>query len=52
MEIVLEARLANFPLTLSRVDANSAVASGDNIRVATSADHLHFFDTDTELSIR
>ncbi|QVQ26273.1 ABC transporter ATP-binding protein [Achromobacter deleyi] len=52
VEIVLEARLASFPLTLSRIDANSAVASGDNIRVATSADHLHFFDTDTELSIR
>ncbi len=52
VEIVLEARLSSFPLTLSRVDANSLVASGDTIRVATSGENLHFFDTDTELAIR
>jgi len=52
VEIVLETRLGALPVTVSRVDANSAIKSGDSIRVATSGEHLHFFDTDTELSIR
>ena len=37
--------------TIARIDARSTVAAGEQVRLAMDANHVHFFDPDTELTI-
>lgn len=37
--------------TVARIDARSQFATGENVNLAIDANHIHFFDPDTELTI-
>ena len=37
--------------TIARIDARSTVAAGESVKLALDANHIHFFDPETELTI-
>lgn len=37
--------------TVARIDARCTAVAGENIKLAVDANHIHFFDPDTELTI-
>ena len=51
-EILLETRVGSQGVTVARVDAETAIASGDQVRLSAQSGRLHFFDPDTELPLR
>jgi multiple sugar transport system ATP-binding protein len=51
-EIVLEARMGDFTLTVARVDPQSALKAGDAISVSAASEQLHFFNPKNEEAIR
>jgi multiple sugar transport system ATP-binding protein len=50
-EILLETRVGSHGITVARVPAETAIASGDQVRVSAQPGRLHFFDPETELPI-
>jgi multiple sugar transport system ATP-binding protein len=50
-EILLETRVGATSVTAARVDAESRVARGDQVRLSAQPGRLHFFDPETELPI-
>jgi multiple sugar transport system ATP-binding protein len=50
-EILLESRVGATSVTAARVDAESRVARGDQVRLWAQPGRLHFFDPETELPI-
>ena len=50
-EIVLETKVGDNRVTVARVPAESAVAAGDQVRLAAQQDRLHFFDPESGLPI-
>ncbi len=51
-EILLEARVGSQSVTVARVPAETAIASGDQVRLSAEPGRLHFFDPETELPLR
>jgi multiple sugar transport system ATP-binding protein len=51
-EIVLEARLGDFTMTVARVDPQLPLAVGETVRLSVPSEQLHFFDPETERAIR
>ncbi|MBV8394563.1 MAG: sn-glycerol-3-phosphate ABC transporter ATP-binding protein UgpC [Alphaproteobacteria bacterium] len=51
-EIQLEVGVDGARMTVARVDAEAAVATGDRVRLSAQPGRLHFFDPDSELAIR
>ena len=50
-EILLETRVGSHSVTVARVAAETAIASGDQVRLSAQPGRLHFFDPETELPI-
>jgi multiple sugar transport system ATP-binding protein len=50
-EILLETRVGATSVTAARVDAESKVTRGDQVRLSAQPGRLHFFDLETELPI-
>ena len=50
-EILLETRVGATSVTAARVDAETRIARGDQVRLAAQPGRLHFFDPETELPI-
>jgi multiple sugar transport system ATP-binding protein len=50
-EILLETRVGATSVTAARVDAETRIARGDQVRLSAQPGRLHFFDPETELPI-
>jgi multiple sugar transport system ATP-binding protein len=50
-EMLVQVRCGDTPLTVSRVAPDAPVRAGDRIRLAIAPRHLHWFDSDTGLSL-
>jgi multiple sugar transport system ATP-binding protein len=50
-EILLETRVGAHSVTVARVAAETAIASGDHVRLSAQPGRLHFFDPETELPL-
>jgi multiple sugar transport system ATP-binding protein len=50
-EILLETKVGNHGITVARVAPETAISSGDQVRLSAQPGRLHFFDPETELPI-
>jgi multiple sugar transport system ATP-binding protein len=50
-EILLETKVGSHGITVARVAPETAISSGDQVRLSAQPGRLHFFDPETELPI-